>query len=292
MLSRELLKKIRRIHLKIARLSTDILSGHYTSSFKGTGIEFDEVREYVPGDDVRSIDWNVTARSGAPYVKRYAEERELTIILMVDLSGSQRFGTANALKSELAAEIAALFAYLAIKNNDQVGLLLFSGTCEKYLPPQKGRAHVLRVIREILGYCPRSAGTDLGQALDFIHRVTNKRSIVFLISDFLDAGYESSMRRLSKRHDLVAVRITDPRERELPSVGLVELEDNETGARILLDTSSPAVRERIINAAAERDASHARILSSCKIDAIEISTDRPYLEALRRFFAKRERKTR
>ena len=292
MLPKEILKKVKKIHLKVARLSTDVLSGQYVSAFKGMGIEFNEVREYMPGDDIRSIDWNVTARSGVPHVKNYVEERELTMILMVDLSGSQRFGSAAVLKSELAAEISALFAFLAIKNNDKVGLLIFSNICEKYIPPKKGRGHVLRVIREILGYVPRSKGTDIAQALNFIYKVTNRRSIVFLVSDFLDTNYEKALRRVAKRHDLVAVRISDPREFEIPSIGLVTFEDNETGSAILVDTCSKSVRETAKVKAMKQHVTNTGIFSANKIEVIEISTNKSYLEPVEKFFLKRARKAR
>ena len=290
MLPKEILKKVKKIQLKIARMSTDVLSGSYISAFKGSGVEFDEVREYIPGDDIRSIDWNVTARSGTPFIKRYVEERELTMILMVDLSASERFGSGTALKSELAAEIAALLAFLAIKNNDKVGLLIFSDTCEKYIAPQKGRGHVLRVIREILGYEPHSTGTNIAQALNFINKVTNHRSIIFLLSDFLDTEFEGAIKSLAKKHDLVTVRLTDPRELELPALGLMEFEDNETGKRVLLDTSAPSVRQQVQNAVLERNENVSRIFKNNKIDMIEIATDQSYLEPLQKFFLRRERR--
>jgi uncharacterized protein (DUF58 family) len=226
LLSKEVLKKIKGIQLKISHMSNEVISGNYISAFKGTGIEFNEVREYIPGDDIRAIDWNVTARVGTPFVKRYVEERELTVMLMDDLSGSQYFGTADNLKSELAAEISALIAFLAIKNNDKVGLLIFSDICEKYLPPQKGRLHVLRVIREILGYQPVHTGTDINQSLNFINKVLKHRSIIFLISDFRDTGFENSLKSISRRHDVIAVNISDPRECDLPAVGVIEFQDN------------------------------------------------------------------
>ena len=292
MLPKEIIKKIKKIQFKVSRLSTDVMSGHYVSAFKGMGIEFDEVREYVPGDDIRSIDWNVTARSGNPFIKRYVEERELTVILMVDLSGSQRFGTVNHLKSDLAAEISALLAFLAIKNNDKVGLLIFSDVCEKYLPPQSGRQHVLRVIREILGYTPQGIGTNIGQALDFINKVTKHRSIIFLISDFMDTGFEKPLKSISKHHDMVAISLTDPRESVLPAIGLIKFEDSETGITTLIDTSSVMAREKVkLTADAEMNRSK-KIIKSNKIDLIEISTAKSYLEPLQKFFLKRERRIR
>jgi uncharacterized protein (DUF58 family) len=290
LLSKEILKKIKGIQLKISRMSNEVISGYYISAFKGMGIEFNEVREYNPGDDIRAIDWNVTARTGTPFIKRYVEERELTVMLMVDLSGSQRFGTADALKSELAAEISALIAFLAIKNNDKVGLLLFSDSCEKYLPPQKGRLHVLRVIREILGFTPANTGTDIEQALSFVNKVLKHRSIIFLISDFRDSGFEKSLKSITRRHDVVAVNITDPREYDLPAIGVVEFQDNETGARMLFDTSSPASREKFRYNAKERINQNSRIFKANKVDLIEIATDKSYLEPLQKFFLKRQRR--
>ena len=292
MLSKEILKKVRKIQYKISRMSNEMISGQYTSVFKGAGIEFDEVREYIPGDDIRSIDWNVTARSGVPHIKRFAEERELTVMLAVDLSGSQRFGSVESLKSELAAEISALLAFLAIKNNDKVGLLIFTDTCEKYLPPQKGRRHVLRVIREILGYQPSGTGTRIEEALKFINKVLKQRSIIFLVSDFIDANFEKVLGIAARRHDLVAVRLKDPREAELPGVGLVELEDNETGRRVLIDTTDEQVKLMVRDEAKQRDEFLAKLFRRNKVDLIDISTDRPYLEPIQKFFKLRERRMR
>lgn len=292
MLPQEIIKKVKHIQLKMLHLSNDVMSGHYISAFKGTGIEFDEVREYVPGDDIRSIDWNVTARSRTPYIKRYVEERELTVILIVDLSASQRFGTVNALKSELAAEISALLAFLAIKNNDKVGLLIFSDTCERYVPPQKGRRHVLRVIREILAYEPTGTGTNINEALTFINKVIKHRSIVFLISDFMNVDFERSLKSLTRHHDLVAVSLSDPKEKELPPIGLVEFRDAETGGRMLLDTSLPQVRAAFKQRALDRAKATEKIFKRNKVDLIDISTDQPYLQPLQKFFLKRERRIR
>lgn len=292
MLSKEILKKVRKIQYKISRMSNEMISGQYTSVFKGAGIEFDEVREYIPGDDIRSIDWNVTARSGVPHIKRFAEERELTVMLAIDLSGSQRFGSVDSLKSELAAEISALLAFLAIKNNDKVGLLIFTDTCEKYLPPQKGRRHVLRVIREILGYEPDGTGTRIEEALKFVNKVLKQRSIVFLVSDFIDDHFEKILGVAARRHDLVAVRLKDPREAELPRLGLVEFEDNETGRRVLIDTADEQVRLMVKAEAMQRDESLAKLFRRSKVDLIDILTDRPYLEPIQRFFKLRERRMR
>ncbi len=291
MLSKEILKKIKGIQLKISHMSNEVISGSYISAFKGVGIEFNEVREYVAGDDIRAIDWNVTARAGSPYIKRYIEERELTVMLMVDLSGSQHFGTTDNLKSELAAEISALIAFLAIKNNDKVGLLIFSNTCEKYLPPQNGRLHVLRVIREILGFEAVGTGTDIAGAVNFVNKVLKHRSVIFLISDFRDNNFEKPMKSLASRHDLVAVNITDPRELDFPEIGIVEFEDNETGERIFFDTSSKSSREEFHNNALARIKQNAQMFKANKIDVIEIATDKSYLEPLQKFFMKRQHRS-
>ena len=290
MLPKEILKKVKRIQLKVSRLSNDVVSGYYVSAFKGVGIEFDEVRQYYPGDDIRSIDWNVTARCGIPFVKRFVEERELTIILMVDLSASQRFGTTNLLKSELAAEISALLAFLAIKNNDKVGLLIFSDSCEHYLPPQKGRNHVFRVIREILGYQPCGTGTNIQEALSYINKVVKHRSIVFLISDFLTTGYEKSLKSVTKHHDLIAINVADPKEFNLPSIGLVDLLDSETQTRVVVDTSSAAVRDNIQKNAMERFAETIRLFKRNKVDLVEVATDKSYVEPLQKLFLKRQKR--
>jgi len=292
MLSKELLKKVRKIQYKISRMSDEMISGQYTSVFKGVGIEFDEVREYIPGDDVRSIDWNVTARTGVPHIKRFSEERELTVMLAIDLSGSQRFGSAESLKSELAAEISALLAFLAIKNNDKVGLLIFTDTCEKYLPPQKGRQHVLRVIREILGYQPSGKGTRIEEALNFVNRILKQRSVVFLVSDFIDGNFEKILGITARRHDLVAVRLKDPKEVELPRLGLVEFEDNETGQRVLIDTADEQVGEMIRTEAKKHDESLVKLFRRNKVDLIDIVTDQSYLEPIQKFFKLRERRMR
>lgn len=288
MLPKEILKKVKKIQLKTAKLSDEAMTGHYASAFKGMGMEFSEVREYVAGDDIRSIDWNVTARSGIPHIKRYMEERELTVVLIVDLSASQRFGSVNHLKSELAAEISAMLAFLAIKNNDKVGLLIFSDTCERYIPPQKGRGHVLRVVREILAYQPSGQGTRIDDALSFINKVLKHRSVVFLISDFLDRDFEKTLKNSSKRHDLIGIRLSDPRERELPALGLIEFEDSETGRRILVDSSAEEVRSLFHERVRLQIEAVTRLFRKNRIDLVEIHTHEPYLEPLQRFFIQRE----
>jgi len=292
MLPREVLRQIRRLQLKARRAVEDLLGGEYHSVFKGTGIAFEEVREYQPGDDVRSIDWNVTARAGHPFVKRFIEERELTVVLVVDVSGSNQFGTRLQLKREVAAELAAVLAFSAIANNDRVGLVQFTDRVEHFVPPRKGARHVLRLIRDILFFQPERRGTSVREALDYLNRVLRRRTIVFLFSDFIDRDYEQAFKRTGRRHDLVAVRVTDPREEELPAVGLVELEDAESGQRLLLDTGSRAVRDAYARAAAERRATVRHLTQTAGVDLIEVGTEGGHLDALIRFFRLRERRLR
>jgi len=290
MLTREQLKAVRKIQIHTSHLVTDVFAGQYQSVFKGRGMEFAEVRHYLPGDEVRTIDWNVTARTGIPHVKRFTEERELTVMLLVDASASTRFGSVRQFKQELAAELAAVLAYSAITNNDKVGLVIFSDRIELALPPRKGNRHVLRVIREILNHRPQGRGTDIPLALDHLNRVTRRRSVVFLLSDFLAADLRRPLKVANRRHDLVAVVLEDPRDVELPPMGLLALEDPESGETFVVDTSDAALREQFRRrqraARIERD----RFLRSLDIDAIDISTDRPYAQALLRFFRERERR--
>lgn len=292
MLPREVVQQIRRLQLRARRAVEDLLGGEYHSVFKGMGMAFEEVREYQPGDDIRTIDWNVTARMGHPFIKRYIEERELTVLLAVDCSGSQQFGTQLQQKREVAAEIAALLAFCAISNNDKVGLIAFTDAVERYVPPRKGTRHALRLIRDVLFYQPQGRGTSIKLALDFLNRVQHRRAIVFLMSDFLDRGYERAFHRTGRRHDLTAVRIADPREEELPAVGLVELEDAETGRRLLLDTSSADVRRTYAQAGRQRRESLRQLARSSRIDLIEVSTDGGHLDALVHFFQQREHRLR
>src|SRR6266545_1698421 len=252
MLPRDIVRQVRRLQIRARRAVEDLLGGEYHSVFKGTGIAFEEVREYQPGDDIRAIDWNVTARMGHPFVKRYVEERELTVVLAVDCSGSQAFGSRFQQKREVAAELAAVLAFSAIANNDKVGLVQFTDRVERFVPPRKGTRHVLRLIRDILFFQPKHRGTSLREGLDYLNRVLRRRTIVFLLSDFLDRGHEKALKRTGRRHDLIAVRITDPREEELPAVGLLELEDAETGARLLVDSGSRRVRTAFAEAARRR----------------------------------------
>ncbi len=292
MLPREVVQQIRRLQLKARRAVEDLLGGEYHSVFKGMGMAFEEVREYQPGDDIRTIDWNVTARMGHPFIKRYIEERELTVLLAVDCSGSQQFGTQLQQKREVAAEIAALLAFCAISNNDKVGLIAFTDAVERYVPPRKGTRHALRLIRDVLFFQPQGRGTSIKLALDFLNRVQHRRAIVFLMSDFLDRGYERAFHRTGRRHDLTAVRITDPREEELPPVGLVELEDAETGRRLLLDTSCAEARVAYAQAGRQRRAALRQLARSSRIDLIEVSTDGGHLDALVHFFQQREHRLR
>jgi uncharacterized protein (DUF58 family) len=290
MLTREQLKAVRKIQIRTSHMVTDVFAGQYQSVFKGRGMEFAEVRLYQPGDDVRTIDWNVTARTGVPHVKRFAEERELTVMLLVDASASTYFGSRRQLKSTLAAELAALFAFSAITNNDKVGLVIFTDRIELALPPRKGTHHVLRVIREVLSIRPAGRRTDIPAALEHLDKVTKRRSVVFVLSDFLDPRCRQALRIAARRHDVIAVVLEDPREATLPSVGLVELEDAESGERYVVDTGNPRVRDRFAREAAAARAERNRQLRGADVDAVLVDTDRPYTQALLRFFRMRERR--
>ena len=290
MISKELAKKIRFIQIYTSKAVNDVLAGEYHSVFKGRGMEFDEVREYTPGDEIRTIDWNVTARVGHPYVKRYVEERELTVMFVVDLSASGTFGSTEKRKNEVAAELCALLAFSAIKNNDKVGLIAFTDVIELYIPPKKGLSHVLRLIRDLLDFKPRQTRTDIGQALDYLGRVSHRRAVVFLVSDFQAEGYEKRLRVVARRHDLIAVSITDPREARLPNVGLVELEDAETGERVLIDTGSERVRRQYEKAGRGRADGLAEMFRSGGIDHIRLESGRDYVRDLVGFFRMRDRR--
>jgi len=290
MIPRELAKKIRYIRIRTSKVVNDVLAGQYESVFKGRGMEFEEVREYQPGDEIRTIDWNVTARTGRPYVKRFVEERQLTVVFLVDLSASGAFGSVRQTKNEVAAELCALLAFSAIKNNDKVGLIVFTDAVEMFIPPKKGVSHVLRVIRELLYFKPAQVRTDMAAALDYLGRVTTRRCVVFLISDFQSEGYEKPMRVLGKRHDLIAVTITDPREVRMPDVGLIELEDAETGQTVLIDTSSASVRRRYEGLGRERSGRLKETFASMGVDQIPISTGEDYVRDLVRFFLAREKR--
>ena len=286
----DLLRKVHRIEIRVRRLLNTTFLGEYHSVFRGQGIEFSEVREYIPGDDIRSIDWNVTARMGYPFVKQFVEERELTVLLVVDVSASGAYGSTGQSKIEVAAEIAALLAFSAIRNNDRVGLVAFTDQVEKYLPPRKGREHVLRVIRELLWVRPRGRGTDIASALAYVNRVQRRRSVVFLISDFLAGGYEATLRVTNRRHDVVAIAITDPREVELPDAALVALEDAETGALVTIDAGNPATRDEYHRLAAEMLRQRDRVFQSVKVDRVDVATDQSYVEPLAEFFKARTRR--
>ena len=292
MIPREILKQVRRIEISTRGLVNEVFSGEYHSVFKGRGMSFAEVREYQYGDDIRSIDWNVTARTGSPFVKIFEEERELTVMLLVDVSASGDFGTRERLKSEVAVEICALLAFSATQNNDKVGLIVFSDHVEKFVPPRKGRRHVLRVLRELLFHRPQGRGTDIASALEYLAHVQRKRAVAFLVSDFRDHGFDKALAVAGRRHDLTAVRLGDTREVELPSLGLVELEDPETGERVVVNTSGAAFRAAFRNTNSNRRAALDRTLRRSKVDLIDIETGEPYVKPLMRFFQDRMRRQR
>ncbi len=296
--TREILSRVRRLEVKTRRLVEETMAGQYHSVFKGRGMDFEEVREYLPGDEVRSIDWNVTARTGRPFVKKFTEERELTLLLLLDLSASGRFGSGSRSKRELAAEVASVLAFSAIRNQDRVGLVLFTDRVEKFIAPAKGRSHVLRVVRESRVFEPEHTGAYLLAAVEFANRVVPRRAVAFLISGFLLPGKEKGLpepvRRAltlaNRRHDLVALSTTDPRERELPDVGFVTLDDAETGEQLEIDTSNPGLRRRYARAAQSHAEALSQSLRGCGVDLLELSTDEPYLPALQRFFRGRARR--
>lgn len=292
MLPPDVLRTIRRIQLHTRRTVNDVLAGQYHSVFKGRGMEFADVREYTPGDDLRMIDWNVTARMGHPFVKQFQEERELTVMLVVDASASQRFGTGRRFKHEVAAELAALLAYAAIQNNDKVGLVIAADTPEVTIAPKKGRGHVYRVIREILQFEPQGRGTNLGAALDYLNHITHRRTVTFIISDFLATDYERALRITNRRHDLVALVVHDPRERELPPAGLVLLHDAETGVPRLVDTNSDAVRSQFAHSNAARLQRLRTELRTLDVDHTLIDSTESYVLPLIQFFRMRERRLR
>jgi uncharacterized protein (DUF58 family) len=286
----EILKKIRTLEIKTRGLVETVFAGDYHSVFKGRGMNFEDVREYQPGDEIRSIDWNVTARMGAPFVKQFTEERELAVMLIVDVSASENFGSTSQSKRELAAEVACLIAFSAIRNNDKVGLLLFSDEVELFIPPKKGRSHTLRIVREILFYQPRGRGTNPGLALDQLNRIVTRRSVVFFISDFQAPDFSRELRVTSKRHDFIAMHIKDEREAVLPNVGVVTLEDAETGEQIEINTADRTTRTRFADQAQKQEADLLRMLRRNNIDTIGLRTGEDYLAALRTFFKQRERR--
>jgi uncharacterized protein (DUF58 family) len=290
MIPKELLKALRRIEITTNRLATEQLSGSYVSGFKGQGLAFSEVRKYQAGDDVRTIDWNVSARMDETFVKVFVEEREMTVMLVVDVSASGRFGTQKGSKSRLAAEVAALCAFSAIKHNDRVGLILNTDRIEKIVPPMKGQKHVLRVVREILGAEPEGTGTDLKIALETLYKVSRRRSVAFVLSDFFASGYERALSLASARHDVVPIMIVDPRDQSLPDVGLATFEDLESGAEVLVDTSDPAVREHYAAVMRAERARHVALFKKFGLDHCVVRTDEPYIVPLRDLFARRAKR--
>ena len=313
---KEILKRVQQIQIRTTHLVNDALAGEYVSVFKGQGMEFQEVREYQPGDEIRSIDWNVTARSGKPFVKRFSEERELTVMLLVDASSSGQFGTGNRTKNDIAAEVCAVLAFSAIKNNDKVGLIIFTDHIEKFVPPKKGKRHVLRVIRELLVFRPERGLTDVKGAVEYLNQVTTRRTVTFLVSDFIAEGYEKALRIANRRHDIIAITITDPREVQLPETEppplplrllgplgkalwwllrpptIFELEDAESGERLLIDTGDRNTVKGFGILSQKDIQNRTDYFRSIGIDTMDIRTDRPYVEALLRFFRMRERRLR
>lgn len=292
MIPREILQKVRRIEIATRGLVNDVFSGEYHSVFKGRGMSFAEVREYQYGDDIRAIDWNVTARTGAPFVKVFDEERELTVMLLVDASGSGEFGSVAQLKNELAVEVCAALAFSAIKNNDKVGLIIFTDRVEKFVPPRKGRRHVLRVLRELLYFRPEGRGTDVGAALEYLTRVIRRRAVVFLVSDFLAEGYHRALSVAGRRHDVIAVEIGDRREEALPAIGLIELEDAETGEQLVVNSSDRIFREAFQARIEKARAVRLRAFRRTKVDVMSLRTGDSYVEPLMRFFEERARRFR
>ena len=290
MIPKELIKKIKQIEIYTSRMVDASFAGQYESVFKGRGMQFDEVREYTPGDDIRTIDWNVTARTGKPYIKRFVEEREMTVVFAVDLSASGDFGTVNKAKNELAAEFCAVMAFAAAKNNDKVGLLIFADEIELYIPPKKGISHMLRLIRELLYFKMPKKNTNISLALDYLAKVINKKATIFLVSDFLETNFKKSLSLLNKRHDVIAVSVRDPAEISLPGIGLIELADAETGEIVLIDTSSRQFRNSYGSACAKRFNELKNMLRTINVDCINIRTDKPYIQDLVRFFHMRHRR--
>lgn len=302
MIPREVFRNIRRIEITTSRMVTDVFAGQYHSVFKGRGMEFDEVREYQIGDDIRSIDHNVTARTGKPHIKKYVEERELTVMLLVDASRSCMFGSVHQLKNRLAAELSAVLAFSAIRNNDRVGMIIFTDQIEKFIPPRKGVRHVLRVIREVLYFQPSGRTTDISKALDYLNKVTTRRAVAFVVSDFFEKGFDTedtgerqnSFKRIltvaNKRHDVIAVTLNDPREVDLPPCGLIYLEDAETGHMRLVDSSDAAVRKKYRQDAGIRREKRESFFRSVGVDHISVSTDQPYAQEIIKFFRKRKKR--
>ncbi len=292
MLNRDLLKKVKKIELSTRHLVNEVFGGEYHSVFKGRGMEFAEVREYTPGDEIRTIDWNVSARTGVPYVKLFEEERELTVMILVDASASGAFGTRVQMKRNLAAELSAVLAFSAVKNNDKVGLIIFTDRVENYIPPRKGRSHVLRVIREVLNHQPQHQGTSINTAIEFMNRVLRKRAVTFMISDFLDQDYEKSLKQASRRHDMLSFHLQDPWEIEIPDLGLIQIHDGETGETSLINTSNRSLRNAYKQKGQDRLDQLQNFFKSSGLDYLPIRTDVPYVDPLINFFRKRAMRTR
>ncbi|HBU08033.1 MAG: hypothetical protein A2Y42_01370 [Omnitrophica WOR_2 bacterium GWB2_45_9] len=290
MIPKEVLKNIRRIQITTSRMVNDVFAGQYQSVFKGRGMEFEEVREYQPGDEIRSIDWNVTARTGHPYIKKFVEERELTVMLVLDMSASCFFGTAKQLKRQLAAEFCSVLAFSAIRNNDRVGFIAFTDRIEKFIPPRKGLRHVLRVIREALYFKPEGQGTDINIALEYLNKVSRRKTITFVVSDFYSGDFKKMLSVSNKRHDIIAVTVTDPWELSLPDVGIISLEDSETGESFMLDTSDSRLRREYALNSQKRFKERNKFFQSGGVDTIDIRTDIPYAKSLFKFFRAREKR--
>ncbi|MEW6609016.1 MAG: DUF58 domain-containing protein [bacterium] len=292
MIPKEVLKRVKKIEIRTRNLVSEMFAGEYHSVFKGRGIEFTEVREYQFGDDIRNIDWNVTAKMTHPYVKKYCEERELTVILVIDASSSNKFGTVAQMKSEIGIEISALLAFSAIKNNDRVGLIIFTDKVEKFVPPKKGKKHVLRVLRELLYFKPSATRTDINCALEYLSHIIRKKAVVFLISDFLAKDYATSLKIANKRHDVIAINIIDPREIELPDVGFIELKDAETQEDVLIDTSDISFRNTFRELNLKKQNQLNKLFGGIGVDSIDIWTNKSYVEPLMNFFIKRAKRFR
>ncbi|OGU75351.1 MAG: hypothetical protein A2V93_09805 [Ignavibacteria bacterium RBG_16_34_14] len=290
MLTKELLKQVRQIEIRTKGLVNQVFSGEYHSVFKGRGMEFSEVREYQFGDDIRNIDWNVTARFGHTFIKIFEEERELTVILLVDLSGSLLFGTVEKTKQQIAAELSAILAFSAMKNNDKVGLILFTDKIEKFVPPRKGQKHVLRVIREVLSFEPKGKATNLKSALEYMNNAIKKKSIVFLISDFMDEGYENILRIVGKKHDLIGVVLSDKREFSLPKIGMIKFKDTETGEDRWIDTSDSKVQKTVSEMRQRIMQRRKSLFLTSRLDSIDVNTEQSYIKPLVQFFRKREKR--
>jgi uncharacterized protein (DUF58 family) len=290
MIPKEVLKSIRRIQITTSRMVTDVFAGQYQSVFKGKGMEFDEVREYQPGDEIRSIDWNVTARTGSPYIKKFIEERELTVMLLLDMSPSSFFGTHNQLKMRLAAEICSVLALAAIKNNDKVGFIAFTDRIEKFIPARKGLRHVLRVSSEAVYFRPRGKKTDITAALEYLNHITTHKTVAFIISDFYAPDFKKMLAVSNKRHDIVAITVSDPREMELVDTGIVSLDDLENGKNFMVDTSDAGLRREYSRQAQQRQRDRKALFNSVNVDVIDVRTDLPYTQSLFKFFKTRERR--